>query len=135
MIVLGVLSQEEAFLAIDLNVILLLVGMMLIAKTMFRTGVFGWVALKSAKVVHGEPAPVLVILSLFTAIASAFLPNVTTVLLIAPVSILIAEHLLIGCRPLLISLVLSSNIGGVATLVGDPPNLLIGSADLASMPF
>lgn len=128
MIVVGVISQEEAFHAIDLNVIFLLVGMMMIANTMSKTGVFTWLAIKAAKIGRGEPLLILILLSVITALASAFLDNVTTVVLMVPIALDIARHLDINPKPFLISQILASNIGGTATLIGDPPNLLVGSA-------
>ena len=128
MIGVGVLDQEEAFEFIDLNVIFLLAGMMMIINIMGKTGVFQWVAIRSAKLGRGEPLRILLILSLVTAVASAFLDNVTTVVLIAPVTLFVAGSLRVSPVPFLISEALASNIGGAATLIGDPPNILIGSA-------
>lgn len=128
MILLGVLTQEEAFAAVDWNVIFLLAGMMIIAHITAETGVFQWLAIRAAKLADGRPTRLLLLLSLVTAGASAFLDNVTTVVLIVPVTIYIAEVLGISPRPFLISEILAANIGGAATLIGDPPNILIGSA-------
>ncbi len=128
MILLGVLSQEEAFAAVDWNVIFLLAGMMIIAHITAETGVFQWLAIRAVKLADGRPTRLLLILSVVTAIASAFLDNVTTVVLIVPVTIYIAETLGVKPRPFLISEILAANIGGAATLIGDPPNILIGSA-------
>lgn len=128
MILLGVLDQEEAFAAVDWNVIFLLAGMMVIAHITAETGVFQWLAIRAGKLADGRPTRLLIILSLITAAASALLDNVTTVVLIVPVTIYIADTLGIKARPLLISEVLAANIGGAATLIGDPPNILIGSA-------
>lgn len=128
MILLGVLSQEEAFEAVDWNVIFLLAGMMIVAHITAETGIFQWLAIRAVKLADGRPGRLLVILSIVTAVASAFLDNVTTVVLIVPVTIYIAETLGINPKPLLISEVLAANIGGAATLIGDPPNILIGSA-------
>ena len=126
-IALRVIDSEQAFEAIDLNVIFLLAGMMVIANTMASTGVFQWLAIRSAKAVNGSPLGVLVLLCLITAAASAFLDNVTTVVLIAPVTLVVAQTLGIAVVPMLIAEVLASNIGGTATLIGDPPNILIAS--------
>ena len=123
-----VLDQEEAFAAIDLNVIFLLVGMMVIANTLGKTGAFQWLAIRSAKAARGNPLYIMLILGVITALGSAFLDNVTTVVLIAPVTILICEILGISSQPFLMAEALLSDTGGVATLVGDPPNILIGSA-------
>ncbi len=127
-VVLGIVDQEEAFAAIDLNVIFLLAGMMILAGILRRTGFFQWVAIRSVKVAHGEPYRLLLILSVVTALLSAFLDNVTTVVLLAPVTLYIANVLRVSPMPFLISEILASNVGGAATLIGDPPNILIGSA-------
>ena len=123
-----VLDQEEAFAAIDLNVIFLLVGMMVIANTLGKTGVFQWLAIRAAKGARGNPLYIMLILALIAALGSAFLDNVTTVVLMVPLSLFVAEILRVNPVPFLVSLVMAANIGGVATLIGDPPNILIGSA-------
>jgi Na+/H+ antiporter NhaD/arsenite permease-like protein len=123
-----VIDQEEAFLAIDFNVIFLLAGMMVLAGILRRTGFFQWIAIRAVKIANGEPLRLLVVLSVVTAVLSAFLDNVTTVVLIAPVTLYIATVLRVSPLPFLISEILASNIGGTATLIGDPPNILIGSA-------
>ena len=128
MIVLRVLDQEEAFDAIDFNVIFLLLGMMVIANVMRKTGVFQWLAIRSLRVAGADPWRVLVTLCLITAVASAFLDNVTTVVLIGPITLFIASAMNVSPIPFLIAEILASNIGGTATLIGDPPNILIGSA-------
>ena len=138
MVVLGIVSQEEAFAAIDFNVIFLLVGMMVIANVMRRTGVFQWVAIRSVRVAQGDPWRILVVLCTITAVASALLDNVTTVILIGPITLFIASALRVSPVPYLIGEILASNIGGTATLIGDPPNILIGSAaglDFATFVF
>ena len=127
-IVFGVLDQHEAFAAVDFNVIFLLAGMMIIAGALGKTGLFEWLAIRSVKMSRGEPFRLLVILTVVTAVLAAFLDNVTTVVLIAPVTLSIATKLKISPLPFLISQILASNIGGTATLIGDPPNILIGSA-------
>ena len=127
-IVLGVIDQHDAFAAIDLNVIFLLAGMMVIAGILGRTGLFDWLAVRSLRLAHGKPMRLLLILATVTAVLSAFLDNVTTVVLIVPVTITIARRLDVSPVPYLIAQVLASNIGGTATLIGDPPNILIGSA-------
>jgi len=127
-IVLGVIDQHEAFAAIDLNVIFLLAGMMVIAGILARTGLFDWLAVRSLRLADGKPMRLLLILATVTAVLSAFLDNVTTVVLIVPVTITIARRLDVSPVPYLIAQVLASNIGGTATLIGDPPNILIGSA-------
>jgi Na+/H+ antiporter NhaD/arsenite permease-like protein len=127
-VILGLVSQEDAFGAIDLNVILLLTGMMIMAGILRRTGFFGWLAIRSVKVAGGDPYRLLIVLSIVCGFLSAFLDNVTTVVLLAPVTLYIASVLRVSPLPFLISLILASNIGGTATLIGDPPNILIGSA-------
>jgi Na+/H+ antiporter NhaD/arsenite permease-like protein len=124
---LGVISQEEALAAIDLNVIFLLAGMMVLAGVLARTGFFEWLAIRAVKISQGRPFRLLVILALVAATLSAFLDNVTTVVLLAPVTFSIARTLGVPPTPFLISQVMASNIGGTATLIGDPPNILIGS--------
>lgn len=128
MVALRVVDQEHAFEAIDLNVIFLLAGMMVIAHELGRTGVFQWLAVRTAKVARGDPTLVLVLLCLITAVGSAFLDNVTTVVLMVPLTLFLARILSVEPVPFLIAEVMASNIGGVSTLVGDPPNVVIGSA-------
>jgi Na+/H+ antiporter NhaD/arsenite permease-like protein len=128
MVLLKILPSEKAFHSIDLNVIFLLIGMMVIVHITSESGLFQWIAIKIAKAVKGEPFPLMLLLMVITAIFSALLDNVTTILLLGPVTILIAEQLDIDSIPFLISEVIASNIGGTATLIGDPPNILIGSA-------
>ena len=127
-VVLGIIDQHEAFAAIDLNVIFLLAGMMVLAGTLGKTGFFKWLAIRSVRLSRGEPMRLLIILCVVTAVLSAFLDNVTTVLLTTPVTLSIARALQVSPIPYLISQALASNIGGTATLIGDPPNILIGSA-------
>jgi Na+/H+ antiporter NhaD/arsenite permease-like protein len=128
LILLGVLTQEKAIHGIDFNTIGLLVGMMAIVTVCQKTGMFQYLAIKSAKLAGGEPWRILVYLSIITAVLSALLDNVTTVLLIAPITLLITDELGITPYPFLTAQILSSNIGGAATLIGDPPNIMIGSA-------
>ena len=127
-IVLGIVDQQEAFAAIDFNVIFLLVGMMVMAGALRKTGFFEFVAGHAIRLSRGEPFRLLVSLTVFTAVLSAFLDNVTTVVLIAPITLAITRTLRVNPFPYLISMVFASNIGGTATLIGDPPNILIGSA-------
>jgi len=127
-ILFGVLAQEEAFAAVDWNVIFLLAGMMIIAAVLRRTGVFGWLAFRAVRVARGDPLAILLLLSAVTALVSAFLDNVTTVVLILPVTFYVASTLGLSPIPFVLAEVLASNIGGTATLIGDPPNILIGSA-------
>jgi Na+/H+ antiporter NhaD/arsenite permease-like protein len=128
MILLRVLDQDQAFAAIDLNVIFLLLGMMVIANVMQQTGVFGWLAIRAIRLAHGDPWRIFVVLCLLTALGSAVLPNVTMVVLVGPITFFAAAALGVSPVPYLIAVILASNIGGTLTLIGDPPNLLIGSA-------
>jgi Na+/H+ antiporter NhaD/arsenite permease-like protein len=127
-ILFGILSQEHAFTVIDWNVIFLLVGMMIIANVLRETGIFQWIAVQSVRFGKGDPFRIMLILAMVTAVASALLDNVTIVVLVVPVTIFVASSLRISPVPFLIVEILASNIGGAATLVGDPPNILIGSA-------
>uniref|UniRef100_UPI000A52760A SLC13 family permease n=1 Tax=Actinoplanes awajinensis TaxID=135946 RepID=UPI000A52760A len=131
MLALGATDAEHAFFSedagIDWNVIFLLLGMMLIVGVLKRTGLFEYVAIWSAKKARGRPFPIMVILLVVTGVVSAALDNVTTVLLVAPVTLLVCERLGVPSVPFLIAEVLASNIGGAATLVGDPPNIIIAS--------
>lgn len=127
-IVLGILSQEEAVHGIDFNTIGLLVGMMIIVGITRRSGVFEYMAIKAAKASRGDPVKILVLLTVITAVVSSMLDNVTTVLLIVPVTFSVADRLKVDCLPFLLAEVIGSNIGGTATLIGDPPNILIGGA-------
>jgi Na+/H+ antiporter NhaD/arsenite permease-like protein len=127
-VIMGIIDPEQAVHAIDFNTIGLLVGMMIIVGITRQTGVFEYLAIKSAKRSSGEPLKILAALCLVTAVLSAFLDNVTTVLLIVPVTFAIAGQLKLSPLPFLIAEIISSNIGGRATLIGDPPNIMIGSA-------
>jgi len=128
MITLGVLNQETAISGVDFNTLGLLSGMMVIVAITRRSGVFQFVAVWSAKKVQARPWGILLMLSVVTALFSALLDNVTTVLLIAPVTLLISHELKISPYPFLFAEIFASNIGGTATLIGDPPNIMIGSA-------
>lgn len=128
MIIGGVLTQEAAVQGIDFNTIGLLTGMMIIVGITRDTGVFQYLAIRSAKVVKADPWGILVMLMFVTAFLSAMLDNVTTVLLVAPVTLLITDTLKISAYPYLFAQIFASNIGGTATLIGDPPNIMIGSA-------
>jgi Na+/H+ antiporter NhaD/arsenite permease-like protein len=131
MLLIGATDAEHTFFSeesgIDWNVIFLLIGMMLIVAVLKRTGVFEYIAIWSVKKARGRPFRVMTILVLVTAVASAALDNVTTVLLVAPVTFLVCERLAVPVAPFLIAEALASNIGGTATLVGDPPNIIIAS--------
>ncbi|MBZ0093653.1 MAG: ArsB/NhaD family transporter [Sulfuricellaceae bacterium] len=128
MILSGVLTQQAAVRGVDFNTLGLLVGMMVIVAITRQSGVFQFVAIWSAKKVQAEPLGILLMLALFTALFSALLDNVTTVLLIVPVTLLITEELKVRPYPFLFTEIVASNIGGTATLIGDPPNIMIGSA-------
>ena len=128
MVALGIISQHEAFAAVDLNVIFLLAGMMVLASILSKTGFFEWLAVRSVILSAGHPIRLMLILATITAVLSAFLDNVTTVVLMTPITLSVARRLGISPMPYLISQILASNIGGTATLIGDPPNILIGSA-------
>jgi len=137
---LGIVGSEQVFYSqetgIDWDVIFLLLGMMIIVSVLRRTGVFEFTAIWAAKRAGGSPLRVMVLLVVITAVASAFLDNVTTVLLIAPVTLLVCDRLGINPIPFLIAEVFASNIGGAATLIGDPPNIIIASrADLTFNDF
>jgi Na+/H+ antiporter NhaD/arsenite permease-like protein len=128
-IALGLISQHDAFSAevVDFNVIFLLAGMMIIANILGKTGLFQWLAVEAVRRAQGRPYRLLVMISVITAVASALLDNVTTVVLMTPVTFFIAQRLGANPVPFLISEILASNIGGTATLIGDPPNIIIGS--------
>lgn len=129
-------NQHGAIEAIDFNTIGLLIGMMIIVTITKHSGLFQFVAIKAAKLAGGDPWKILLLFALITAVFSALLDNVTTVLLMAPMTLVICANLKVNPIPFLISLVIASNIGGAATLVGDPPNILIGSAaNLSFMQF
>ena len=139
-LVTGILHADQAFYSrdtgIDWDVILLLLGMMLVVGVLKRTGVFEYLAIRSAKAARGRPFRVLVLLVLVTAGLSALLDNVTTILLVAPVTLLVCDRLGVPPVPFLLAETLASNIGGTATLIGDPPNIIIASrAGLAFTDF
>jgi len=127
MILVGVLDQEEAIRGIDFNTIGLLTGMMILVSISRRSGMFQYLAIWSAKAAKAHPAGILFILQITTAVLSAFLDNVTTVLLIVPVTLAICKTLRVPAYPYLFAEIFASNMGGTATLIGDPPNILIGS--------
>lgn len=126
---LGLVTQHEAFSpeVVDFNVIFLLAGMMIIANILAKTGVFQWLAVEAVRRAEGRPYRLLVLICLITAAASAVLDNVTAVVLLTPVTFFIAQRLGASPTPFLISEILASNIGGTATLIGDPPNIIVGS--------
>ncbi|POX90384.1 hypothetical protein C3469_11040 [Mycobacterium kansasii] len=130
-VALPVINSEDVFYShetgIDWDVIFLLLGMMIIVSVLRQTGVFEYIAIWAAKRAGGSPVRIMILLVLVTAIASAMLDNVTTVLLIAPVTLLVCDRLAINANPFLMAEAFASNIGGTATLVGDPPNIVIAS--------
>src|SRR3982750_3799420 len=128
LILCGIVTQDEAMHAVDWNTLGLLLGMMLIVNVTRRSGLFQYVAIWGAKKVNARPWGILVVMSLVTAVFSAFLDNVTTVLLTVPVTLLITEQLGVKPSPCLFTQIFASKIGGTATLIGDPPNIMIGSA-------
>lgn len=124
----GVINPNYFINYVDFNVIFLLVSMMIIVNITTRSGVFNWIANELLKFTKGQPIAILAVLGVFTAIVSAFLDNVTTVILVMPVTFFIAKNLGLNPIPFLLTEIFSSNIGGTATLIGDPPNIIIGSA-------
>lgn len=127
-IIFHVLTQQKALEVIDFNTIGLLIGMMIIVAITKRTGLFQYLAIMAAKWAKGDPWRIVLALSAITAVASAFLDNVTTILLVAPVTLVITDMLELNPIPFILPEVLAANIGGTATLIGDPPNIMIGSA-------
>ncbi|WP_349408001.1 ArsB/NhaD family transporter [Pseudalkalibacillus sp. SCS-8] len=129
MLILGILDVEQAFFEhVDWNTIALLFSMMILVSITSQNGVFEYVAIKLAQLVQGKPIPLLIVMSTITAIGSAFLDNVTTVLLLVPIIITLTNLLNVTSVPFLICAILFANIGGTATLIGDPPNIMIGQA-------
>jgi Na+/H+ antiporter NhaD/arsenite permease-like protein len=130
MVLAGIVDVHQVFTHyIEWNTIALLIGMMILVTITNTTGVFQWLAIKTAKSVKGNPIHLLIMLSLLTAVGSALLDNVTTVLLIVPITFSITRILKVNPVPYLISEVIASNVGGTATLIGDPPNIMIGAAN------
>jgi len=128
MILFGFISQDKAIEEIDFQTLGLLIGMMTIVEITKHTGLFEFLAIKAAKVARGRPMRIMLALSIITATASAFLDNVTTVLLIVPVTFSITNALRVKAFPFIVAEIFASNIGGTATLIGDPPNIMIGGA-------
>ncbi|MDR1834570.1 MAG: ArsB/NhaD family transporter [Fusobacteriaceae bacterium] len=130
MVLIRMLTQEEALATIAANfeILLLLMGMMMVVEIMSESGIFQWLAIRVAQIARGEPVVILALLSLVTAVCSAFLDNVTTILLMLPISILLAKRLKIDAIPFTLFPVFACNIGGTATMIGDPPNLIISAA-------
>jgi Na+/H+ antiporter NhaD/arsenite permease-like protein len=140
MIVLSIVEQDDAFhsshLGVDWNVIFLLISMMILVNVLAGTGVFEWAAIRAAKLARGRPMGIMSLFVILTAVASAFLDNVTTVLLLAPVTLLVCDELDLDPVPFVLAEALSSNIGGTATLIGDPPNIMVASrAKLSFLDF
>jgi Na+/H+ antiporter NhaD/arsenite permease-like protein len=127
-VVLGVLEEEQAIAAIDWSTLGLLTGMMVIVGLTERTGVFTYVALRVAQLSRGRPVQLVFLLAGVTGVMSAFLDNLTAILLVVPITLVLADLLRISPIPLVLVEVLASNIGGTATLIGDPPNIMIGTA-------
>ena len=137
MVGFGIVDQETALHHIDFNTLGLLIGMMIIVSITADTGLFKFIAVWAAKKSKGNPVRILIALALITAVASAFLDNVTTVLLMVPVTFSITRQLRVPPIPFLLTQIIASNVGGTATLIGDPPNIMIGSAvkELTFMSF
>ena len=127
-IVTGIVTQNTAFAAIDWNVIFFLIGMMMVISVMRQTGLFMYLAIKTAKLAKGRPLRVMMYMYLGTAIVSALLGSVTTIMILVPILLLIAAELKITPVPFIITMIIASNFGGAATMIGDPPNIMIGSA-------
>ncbi|MCK9310345.1 MAG: ArsB/NhaD family transporter, partial [Candidatus Cloacimonetes bacterium] len=127
-VLLGIVNQHTAFAAIDWNVIFFLIGMMLVISVMRETGLFMFIAIKTAKLAKGKPLRIMMFMFIATAVVSAFLGSVTTIMILVPIVMLIAAELKISPAPFVITMVIASNMGGAATMIGDPPNILIGSA-------
>ncbi len=129
MVIVGIINEDEALGAVGsrLEILLLLIGMMIMVHFISETGIFQYLAVKVAQLVKGEPFPLLILLAVITAICSAFLDNVTTILLMAPISILLANQLKIDPFIFIMTLIMAANIGGLATLIGDPTQLIIGA--------
>lgn len=136
-VILGIVGQAAALHHIDFNTLGLLIGMMVIVSIMGQTGIFSYIAIAAAKKVACDPVRILVSLGLITAVFSALLDNVTTVLLMVPITFTITQKLKVAPEPYLVTQIICSNIGGTATLIGDPPNIMIGSAvkELTFMAF
>lgn len=134
MVIVGIMTEHEALEAVggNLEILFLLMGLMMIVEIMAESGMFQWLAIKVAQKSRGEPMKILLSLSVVTAVGSAFLDNVTTILLIVPVAILLAQQLELDPFPFIMLQIFAANIGGTATLIGDPPNLIVGAASKLS---
>jgi len=127
-ITLRIVDQDSAFGIVDWNVIFLLIGMMIVMGILRETGLFQYIAIKTAKLAKAQPLRIMLMMFAITAVISAFLDNVTTVMILVPIALLIANELKISPVPFIITMAIASNIGGTATMIGDPPNILIGSS-------
>ncbi len=128
MVFLGIMNEKTAFSYIDWDVLFLLIGMMIIIACTKSSGMYQYLAIKTAKIAKGKPIRIMLLMFIVTAFISAFLPNVTTIMIILPVTILICSELGVNAVPYIITQAIASNLGGTATLIGDPPNVMIGSA-------
>ncbi|PKN78556.1 MAG: hypothetical protein CVU48_08015 [Candidatus Cloacimonetes bacterium HGW-Cloacimonetes-1] len=128
MVFMGLMNERTAFSYIDWDVIFLLIGMMIIVSCTKSSGMYQYLAIKTAKLARGKPIVIMLLMFAVTAFISAFLPNVTTIMILLPVTILICHELGVNAVPFIITQAIASNIGGTATLIGDPPNVMIGSA-------
>jgi Na+/H+ antiporter NhaD/arsenite permease-like protein len=127
LVLVGILTQDIAFKAVDWNVIFFLIGMMLVISILKRTGIFMYIAIKTAKIARGKPLYIMMMMFVITAVASAFLGSVTSIMILVPIVMLICQELKISSIPFIISMVVASNMGGAATMIGDPPNIILGS--------
>ena len=130
LLVTGILSLDTAIGYVDVNTLGVLVGMMLFVGIVKNSGIFEYIAIKAAKLAKGRPWPIMVAFIVITAVLSAFLDNVTTVLLVGPMTLAITKMLNVNPIPYIMTQIMASNIGGTGTLIGDPPNIMIGSASL-----
>jgi Na+/H+ antiporter NhaD/arsenite permease-like protein len=127
-VTVGLVHQDKALHGVDWNVIFLLIGMMMVMSVLKDTGIFQYIAIKTAKFAKAKPLRIMLLMFVVTAVVSAMLDNVTTVMMLVPIALLIASELKISPIPFIITMAIASNIGGTATMLGDPPNILIGSA-------
>ena len=131
LILTGVLNVESAFSYVDVNTLGVLIGMMLFVTVVKNSGIFEYIAIRTAKLARGRPWAIMAMFMVITALLSAFLDNVTTVLLIGPMTLAITNMLKVNPVPFFLSQILASNIGGTATMIGDPPNIMIASSEAA----
>ena len=136
LVLIGILEPKEALGFIDFNTIGVLIGMMMFVAVVKNSGLFEYLAVKSAKIAKGDPWRIMIAFMIITAVLSAFLDNVTTVLLIGPMTFSICQKLELNPVPFLMTQIISSNVGGTGTLIGDPPNIMLGSAaDISFLQF